>query len=446
MDSGPHRVIVVGGGFGGIRAARTIARASNVDVTLVDRVNHHLFQPLLYQVATAALSAGEVAPALRSMFRDRANVRVVLAEVTDIDVARRIVHATSGEHLELPYDTLVVAAGATHSYFGRDEWAEFAGGMKTLDDAFRLRSRILGAYELAETMEDPTLRDALLTFTVVGAGATGVELAGQLATLARRTFRGEYRTIDPRRARVVLVEAGPTVLAPYEEKLRLRAVRDLEGLGVEVLVGHRVVHIDEHGVDVEAAGERTNIASKTVIWAAGVKASPLASLLARATGAPLDRAGRIGVEPDLSLVGHPEIFGVGDMISLPNVPGVAPAAIQMGKYVGLVVRARLEGKAAPPPFRYRDKGSMAITGPAHAIAKIGRVSVSGFLAFLLWAFVHLVYLIGWERRIETVLRWLTSLFTRHRAERLISVTSLVSEERARADLTARLDAALKRPA
>ncbi|HEX6903839.1 MAG TPA: NAD(P)/FAD-dependent oxidoreductase [Thermoanaerobaculia bacterium] len=431
-----HRVVIVGGGFGGVRAAKALSRIPGVEITLVDRTNHHLFQPLLYQVATGVLSPGQVAPALRSLFRRRRGVRVLLAEVRSFDLQNRIVHAISEHDLELPYDTLIVAAGATHSYFGHDEWSQFAPGMKTLDDANRLRTRILSAFELAEQAENDAERDAWLTFAIVGAGPTGVELAGQVAVLARRILRDEYRTIDTNRARILLLDAVPTVLGPFPEKLRKRAERDLRDMGVEPQLGAMVVNIDEDGLDVKEGDVTRRIHAKTVVWAAGVKASPLAAALAQGAGGDVDRAGRLMVDPDLTLPGHSEVFAIGDMIALKDVPGTAQPAIQEGKYVARVVAARLAGKPAPPPFEYNDLGTMAVIGRTRAVAEIFGWKVAGFLAFLIWGVIHLAYLIGWGNRFEAVVRWMWTILARNRRERLISIVSLVPEETARAEIEA----------
>jgi NADH dehydrogenase len=435
METVPrHRVVIVGGGFAGVRAAKALEHA-DADITLIDRTNHHLFQPLLYQVATGVLSAGQIAPALRSLFRRQPNVRVLLAEVEDIDLERRVVRARAIEALEVPYDTLIVAAGATHSYFGHDEWAAIAPGMKTLDDANRLRSRILGAFELAEQESDPVARRAWLTFAIVGAGPTGVELAGQIALLASRVLHGEYRHINPASAQVVLLDAVPTVLAPFPDKLRQRAKADLEKLGVDVELGTPVTEIDAAGVTLGEGEEASRLEARTVIWAAGVKASGLGQMLAQRSGAQVDRAGRLHVEPDLTLSGHPEVFAVGDMIALPDVPGTAQPAIQEGKYAAHVVRERMAGRKAPGPFKYRDLGMMAVIGRTHAVADIfGRIRLGGFPAFLIWGSVHLAYLVGWGNRYEAVTRWLWTILARNRRERLISLVSLVSDQTARREL------------
>jgi NADH dehydrogenase len=426
-----HRVLIVGGGFGGVNAAKALKRAP-VDITLVDRTNHHLFQPLLYQVATGILSSGEVAPALRSMFRGQQNVRVLLGNVIDLDLEARRAHAMvfGGEPLTLPYDTLVVAGGATHSYFGHPEWATYAPGMKTLDDAARLRSRILGAFEVAEHIEAPAEREAWMTFVIVGAGPTGVELAGQIALLSRRILRDEYRAINPPDARIILLDAAPAVLGSFAEKLQGRAERDLRKMGVEIRLGAAAVGIDPDGIDVKADEAVEHIPAKTIIWAAGVEASPLAGMLAESTGAELDRAGRVAVQPDCTLPGHPEVFAIGDMVALNGLPGVAQPAMQEGKYIAKVLRARLDGKPAPPPFKYFDKGSMAMIGRTNAVADAFGVKLGGLPAFMAWAFIHITYLVGWGNRFGAMLRWTWSLVARNRRERLISLVSLVSEERA----------------
>ncbi len=428
--SAHHRVVVVGGGFGGVRAARAAARAG-AQVTLVDRTNHHLFQPLLYQVATGVLSPGQIAPALRSMFRGTPGVDVVLAEAEDVDLDARVLHARGVEALRIPYDTLIVAAGATHSYFGHDEWAELAPGMKTLDDAARLRSRILGAFEMADQESDPQARRDWLTFAIVGGGPTGVELAGQIAILAHRVLEGEYRHFDPADTRVVLLDAEPSVLTGFAEPLRGRARRDLERLGVDVELDARVTAIDNRGVMV---GTDRRIEARTVIWAAGVAGAVIGRRLAQRAGIETDRAGRVHVGPDLSLRGHPEVFAIGDMIALEGVPGTAQPAIQEGKYVGRVVDARLRGSDPPPPFHYRDLGAMAVIGRTSAVADLfGRVRLGGFLAFLIWGAIHLTYLVGWGNRFEAVTRWMWTILARNRRERLISMQSLAGDEAVRED-------------
>jgi NADH:quinone reductase (non-electrogenic) len=425
----PHRVVIVGGGFGGVRVAQGLEH-EDVQVTLIDRTNHHLFQPLLYQVATGVLSPGQIAPALRSLFRGQENVRVVLGSAEEINLERRFVKVVALEATRVPYDTLILATGSTHSYFGHEEWSVLAPGMKTLDDAGRLRSRILGAFELAEQERDPRERARWMTFAIVGAGPTGVELAGQITTLAQRVLRGEYRTIDPAQARIVVLDAGPKALNGFAPRLQARAERDLRDLGVEVDLSAPVVDVDPGGVTVkDQEGRSRRIDARTVIWAAGVRASALAAQVGRACGAPVDRAGRVGVGPDLSLPGHPEVFAIGDMIAIPGVPGVAQPAIQEGKYVASVIRARLAGGSAPRPFKYRNLGMMATIGRTRAVADLfGKARIGGFPAFVIWAFIHLVYLVGWGNRFGAVTRWLWTFLARNRRERLISLVSLATEE------------------
>jgi NADH dehydrogenase len=420
-----HRVVIIGGGFGGLRAAKALA-GGPAQVTLIDQTNHHLFQPLLYQVATGVLSPGQIAPALRSLFRHEDNVEVVLGMVHDLDLEQRTVKLLAEDEVEIPYDSLVVAAGATHSYFGHEEWIGVAPGMKTLDDAIRLRSRILSAFEFAEQAQTSEERDAWLTFAIVGAGPTGVELAGQIAVVAHKVLRGEYRHIDPATTRVILLDAAPSVPGDFAPTLGKRAARDLARLGVDVALDSPVVGVDHEGVTVGADGESRNIRAKTVLWAAGVKASPLAELLARLSGAQLDRAGRLRIESTLTLPGHPEVFAIGDMVSLPGVPGMAQPAIQQGKYVARVISNRLAGEADSKPFKYRNLGMLAVTGRVDAVADLfGRIRLGGPPAFLIWAVIHLAYLVGWGNRFGAVTRWLWTVLARNRRERLISMTSLV---------------------
>jgi len=424
-NSARHRVVIVGGGFGGLKAARALRRAP-VEVTLLDRTNHHLFQPLLYQVATGVLSPGQIAPALRSMFRHQPNVRTLLAEVTGIDLERRVVTAAAAEEIELQYDTLIVAAGARHSYFGHPEWAAIAPGIKSLEDAAHVRSRVLGAFELAEQASTDAEREAWLTFVVVGAGPTGVELAGQLAILSRRVLKGEFRRIDATRARIILIDGTSSVLPVFSEPLRERARQDLIALGVDVELEAMAVSIDERGIEIDQHGRR-RIEARTVLWAAGVQASPLTELLAAGSGAETDRSGRLLVLPDLTLPGHPEVFAIGDMVSVEGVPGVAPAAIQEGHYVGKVVVARLAGRSSRP-FHYLDKGTVATIGRTRAVAEVSILKLAGFPAFLVWAAVHLAYLVGWGNRFEAVARWMWTLVARNRRERLISTQSLADDQ------------------
>jgi NADH dehydrogenase len=422
-----HRVVIIGGGFAGLRAAKALLSAP-VEITLIDRTNHHLFQPLLYQVATGVLSPGQIAPALRSLFRRHRNVHVTLGDVTRIDLERRLVAIASG--LEVPYDTLIVAAGASHSYFGHDEWATFAPGMKTLDDARRLRSRILLAFEMADQEPDPGRRAAWLTFAIVGAGPTGVELAGQIALLAHRVLRHEYRRAETRHTRVVLLDGTSRVLGAFAPQLSERARDALEDLGVSVTLDSQVVDIDEDGVTVSTgAGHTQRIDARTVVWAAGVQASPLGAQLAAQSDAQLDRAGRVEVEGDLTLSGRPDVFALGDMITIPGVPGTAQPAIQEGKYVARVIRSRLQGEPSPPSFAYRNLGSMAMIGRNQAVAELfAKTGLWGMPAFVAWGAIHLAYLVGWGTRVETVARWGWTLLARNRRERLISVLSLTGSE------------------
>jgi NADH dehydrogenase len=431
--SGRERIVVVGGGFGGLKAAHKLAR-EDVSITLVDRVNHHLFQPLLYQVSTGILAGSQIAPALRDVFAGVENVRVILAEVREIDVAQRTVTAASAHDLVLPYDTLVLAAGARDSYFGHDEWERDAPGMKSLDDAYRIRTRILNAFEQAETTEAGEERRAYLTFVIVGAGPTGVELAGQLAYLSRNTLKGHYRAIRSEDARIVLLDAEASVLPSFPERLRAKTRAELGHLGVEVLVGTRATAIDAAGIEIVGPDGPGRIASHTVLWAAGVRGSALAGQLARAGGGELDKLGRLHVEPDLTLPGHPEVFAIGDMVALDGVPGVAQAALQEGAYVAEVVSRRLRGRPAPGPFRYRDKGNLAVVGRSWAVADIRGLQLTGFLAWLIWAGVHIAFLVDWQKRLEVLRRWSWEFLTQHRHERLISAVSLLPDELARSEI------------
>jgi NADH dehydrogenase len=431
MTRGRHQVIVVGGGFGGVRVTKALARA-DVDVTIVDRTNHHLFQPLLYQVATGILPDGLIAPALRSVTRKQANARVVLAEVRSVDLDGRIVHALApdGRRLTLPYDTLVVAAGCTDAYFGHDDWPAWAPGLKTLEDARHLRSRILGAFEMAELAGDPAERAAYLTFAVIGGGPTGVEMAGQVAELAHEALPREYKSVATTEAKILLIEAGPEVLASFAPRLQRYTRRRLERMGVDVLLNTAARAMDRSSVTVKGPGGDQRIAARTKIWAAGVRASPLATLLAEATGASTDRAGRVAVRPDCSLPGHPEVFAIGDMVRLNDLPGVAQPAIQEGTYVGRLIRARLAGQAEGKPFAYRDKGSMATIGHLSAVTDSYGMKFTGVTGYTMWGIVHVLYLVGWGNRVGAVFNWARALtFTKNRAHRTITV------EHARYELT-----------
>ncbi|HSE03907.1 MAG TPA: NAD(P)/FAD-dependent oxidoreductase [Methylomirabilota bacterium] len=410
-DRRPH-VIIVGGGFGGLYAARALA-GGPARVTLLDRRNHHLFQPLLYQVATAALNPSDIATPLRSILRAAANVTVLLAEVLSVDLPGRRVILDGGE---LAYDALVLAAGAGNSYFGHDEWEPLAPSLKTLEDALEIRRRVLLAYEDAERERDGAEQRALLTSVVIGGGPTGVELAGALAEIARESIARDFRLIDPTKARVVLVEAGPRILASFPEPLAARATAALARIGVEVRTGAPVTRVTPDAVWL--GGEQ--IRARTVLWAAGVAASPLA----RSLGVPLDRAGRAIVEPDLSLPGHPLVFAIGDMAACRGpdghpLPGLAPVAIQQGRAVARIILRRLAGEPADP-FRYRDKGSMATIGRAAAVAVIGRLQLSGLLAWLAWLFVHIMSLIGFRNRFLVLFQWAWAYLSWQRGARLIT--------------------------
>jgi NADH dehydrogenase len=435
MSERRHQVVVVGGGFGGIRVARALAR-SDAGITIVDRTNHHLFQPLLYQVAAGILPDGVIAPALRGVVRKQANADVVLAEVQDLDLAGRVVRAVApdGRELTLPYDTLVVAAGCTDAYFGHDEWSVFAPGLKTLRDASRLRSHILGAFEMAELAADPAERAAYLTFAVIGAGPTGVEMVGQVAELAHESLPREFRSVTTTEAKILLIEAGPEVLAAFAPKLQRYTRRRLQKMGVDVLLNTAARAMDDDSVTVKGPDGEQRIPARTKIWAAGVQASPLAAMLAAATGAGTDRAGRVAVRPDCSLPGHPEVFAIGDMVRLNDLPGVAQPAIQEGTYVGRLIRDRLAGRNGTAPFAYRDKGSMATIGHLSAVADAFGMKFTGVIGYTMWGFVHVMYLIGWANRVGAVFNWARALtFTKNRAHRTITF------ERARYELTHHAD-------
>jgi NADH:ubiquinone reductase (H+-translocating) len=430
---GRHRVVVVGGGFGGLQAVQHLAVAP-VEITLVDRRNFHLFQPLTYQVATGALSPGEIAYPLRSIFKRRGNVHVLLADVGGFDLEARELHLSSVDGVpvsqRLGYDTLIVAGGSSYAYFGHEEWREHAVEVKSLESAIAARSRLLGAFEAAEAEPDREAVGAWLTFVVVGAGPTGVEMAGQIAELARDTLRHDFRAIDPGGARIVLVEALDRVLTGFPAGLSAKAERSLERLGVTVLTSRTVTTIDGDGVTIsEPGGETERIATRTVIWAAGVTASSLAGTLAELSGAEKDRVGRVAVEPDLTLPGHPEVFAIGDMVSMPGtaLPGVAPVAMQQGRYAASVVRARLEGRPTNP-FRYRDKGNLATIGRAAAVADIKGLQLSGFLAWMTWLLVHLFYLVGFQNRVLVLIRWSISFVTHGRGARLITARVAESDD------------------
>jgi NADH:ubiquinone reductase (H+-translocating) len=424
-----RRVVVVGGGFGGIQAVRGLRRVP-VSVTLVDRQNFHLFQPLAYQVATGSLSPAEIASPLRAVFKRQENVRVLLAEVTGFDLDRREVtldHLANGRRrTTLGYDTLVVAGGSHYSYFGRDDWRPHAPELKSLEGALEIRSRILRAFEAAELETDEARRRSWLTFVVVGAGPTGVEMAGQIAELARDTLRRDFRSVDTRAARVLLVEALDRVLTSFPESLSRKTEHALRQLGVTTLLGHTVVDIAHASVAIRGPdGEGERIDAHTVVWAAGVTASELAALLAREAGLEVDRAGRVTVGPDLTLPGHPEVLALGDMVrvqardgTLATLPAVAPVAMQQGRYAARAIAKRAEGET-PGPFRYVDKGNLATIGRSKAVADVKGVHLAGFPAWVVWLFVHLFYLIGFQNRLLVFLRWTISFLTHGRGARLI---------------------------
>jgi NADH:ubiquinone reductase (H+-translocating) len=428
----PHRVVVIGGGFGGLQAAQHLATAP-VELTLVDRRNFHLFQPLTYQVATGALSPGEVAYPLRAIFRRHPGVRVLMDEVTGFDLDGRRVRLAEGS---LPYDTLIVAGGSHYSYFGHDDWRRHAPEIKSLESAIATRARILSAFETAETEPDPDTRRALLTFVVVGAGPTGVEMAGQIAELARGTLRGEFRSFDPGQSRVLLIEIFDRVLTSFPPSLSRRAARSLESIGVTVLLHRTVVDIDAEAVTVATPGGATErIPARNAIWAAGVEASSLAAQLGELSGAEVDRAGRVTVEPDLTLPGHPEVLALGDMVrvrsrdgGLQELLGVAPVAMQQGRYAAKLIRARLSGHAIGP-FHYLDKGNLATIGRARAVADLHAIRLSGLPAWAAWLIVHLFYLIGFQNRLIVLIRWCISYITRGRGARLITNTTATEDDR-----------------
>jgi NADH dehydrogenase len=424
----PH-VVVVGGGFGGIEAVKRLARAP-VDVTLVDRRNFHLFQPLTYQVATGALSPAEVAYPLRALFQRAENVRVMMAEVTGFDLEAREVRLDSVAGARTPerlsYDALIVAAGSTYSYFGHNEWSRVAPEVKSLESALETRSRLLNAFEKAEVEPNPQARRAELTFVVVGAGPTGVEMAGQIGELARHTLRRGFRAIDPCQARIVLVESGDRVLSTFPRALSAKAQRALAQLGVTTMLRTAVVGLDPEGVTLQRDGESEYLPARTVIWAAGVRASALAGELARAADTEPDRTGRVTVESDLTLQGHPEVIALGDMVrvrdrdgEVQQLPGVAPVAIQQGRYAGQLVADRVSGRNTPP-FHYRDKGNLATIGRARAVADLNFVRVNGPLAWLLWLGVHIFYLIGFQNRLLVITQWAFGFVTGGRRAQLIT--------------------------
>jgi NADH:ubiquinone reductase (H+-translocating) len=435
--SSRHQVAIIGSGFGGLWATEELAKAP-VDVIMISGTSHHLFQPLLYQVATGVLSEGEVAPATREVLKKQQNATVLLGRVTDIDINAKTVTSVSPLGTTVtPYDSLIVAAGAGQSYFGNDQFSEWAPGMKSIDDALELRGRIFGCFELAELADDPAEREEWLTFVVVGAGPTGVEMAGQISELAHRTLPREFRRIDTRKAKVILLDAAPAVLPMFGDKLSNAARKQLESMGVDVELNAKVVGVDNTGVDiVDADGQERRIRSRCKVWAAGVSASPLGKQLAEQSGAEIDRAGRVKVNPDLTLPGHPEVFVVGDMMALNNLPGVAQVAMQGGTYAAREIVRRLRGEPPGEPFKYFDKGSMATISRFHAVASIGdRIHMSGFFAWLMWLGVHVMYLVGFKNRLTTMLHWAVSFIFRGRSQRTTTRQQIVART-----LMARLEA------
>ena len=424
------RVVIIGSGFGGLTAAKALKRA-DVDVTLVAKTTSHLFQPLLYQLATGILSAGDIAPTTRLILKRNKNCQVLLGEVADIDLeARTVTSKLMTMETVLPFDYLIMAAGAEQNYFGNDQFATFAPGMKTIDDALEVRGRILGAFEAAEVTTDPAERNRRLTFVVVGGGPTGVELAGQIVELAQRTLPGAFRTIDPAECRVMLFDGSPYVLSPMGENLGMKAQRRLEKMGVEVYPNSVVTDVDYMGIVVKdkETGEERRVDSACKVWSAGVAASPLGTMVAdQCEGTEVDRCGRVVVEPDLTVKGHPNVFVVGDMMAVPDVPGVAQGAIQGAKYATKIIKNDLKGRDNPAfrePFKYWDKGSMATISRHHAVAKVGKLEFGGYIAWLAWLFLHLLYLVGFKNRIATLFSWINT-FTSHSRGQLTTTSQMV---------------------
>jgi NADH dehydrogenase len=421
----PHQVVIVGGGFGGLYAAKALAKA-NVNVTLIDKRNFHLFQPLLYQVATGALSPADISSPLRSVLSKSKNTTVLLGEVNDIDTTEQQV-MVSGE--AVPYDTLIVATGAKHSYFGKDNWEEFAPGLKTVEDAIEMRRRIFMAFEAAEKETDPAKRRALLTFVIVGGGPTGVELAGAIAELATQTLKEDFRNIDTSETKVLLLEGLDRVLPPFAPELSQEAQASLEALGVDVQTKTLVTNIENDIVTIKQGDEVKTIASKTVLWAAGVKASAMGKVLMDKTGAECDRARRVIVEPDLSIKGHPNIFVVGDLAHFAHqngkpLPGVAPVAMQEGEYVAKLIQKRIKGETLPQ-FNYVDRGSLAMIGQHAAVVDLGFIKLKGFLAWFFWLFIHIYFLIEFDNKLVVMIQWVWNYFTRNRGARLITGKDMV---------------------
>src|SRR5271169_889247 len=420
--SSPWRVVIVGGGFGGLRAAQNL-KSDLVDVTLVDRRNYHLFQPLLYQVATGSLSAGEVASPLRGVLSRQKSTRVWLGTVVDIDPDSKRVFLADGAIV--PYDSLIVAAGSQTSYFGRNEWQEWAPGMKSVEEATAIRHKILYAFEVAERLSDPVQRRSWLTFVIVGAGPTGVELSGAIAEIASQTLRNDFRSIHPEEAQIILLDGAPRVLMPFPEDLAEKASRSLAKLGVEIRCGAMVKHVDKEGLTIDTGGRTDSIAAKTVVWAGGITASPLGKTLASHTKADADRGGRIKVEPDLTIPGYPDIYVIGDLASAMDekgrpLPGLAQVAMQGGAYAAKAILRKVKGQRELPPFHYFDKGTLAVIGRAAAVADVFGLHISGFLAWLVWAFIHVTYLVSFQSRILVFIQWAMQDLTFSRGARLIT--------------------------
>ena len=419
------KVIVVGGGFGGLRAAQAL-KSDSVDVTLIDRRNHHLFQPLLYQVATGSLSPGEIASPLRSVLSHQKNTRVLLGTVTDIDpVSKRVLLADGAS---LPYDSLIVAAGSQSSYYGHEEWREWAPSLKSIEEATSVRHKILYAFEVAERIPDPDQRRAWLTFVIVGAGPTGVELAGAIGEIARQTLKNDFRSIHPEEAQIILMDGAPRVLMPFTEDLARKAERSLAKLGVRIKCGAMVKNIDRDGLDIEVNKRTERIAAKTVIWAGGVTASPLGKLLAGRTNAETDKGGRVKVKPDLTIPNCPDIYVVGDLAAASDakgnpLPGLAQVAMQGGTYAAKSILRKVGGQTPLPAFKYFDKGSMAVIGRASAVANVFGVHLSGLVAWLMWAFIHLMYLVQYQSRVLVFVQWAIQDLTFNRGARLITGTA-----------------------
>lgn len=426
MNKKRHQVVVIGSGFGGLFSTKALKHA-NVDITLIARTTNHLFQPLLYQVATGILSEGEIAPPTREVLRRQKNAQVLLGLVEDVDLVNKVVKWRFHEQYhETPYDSLVVATGAGQSYFGHDEFATFAPGMKTIDDALELRARIIKAFEVAEFTTDPAERRRLMTFVVVGAGPTGVEMAGQIRELADTTIRQDFRAIDTSEARVVLVDGADQVLPPFGPELGAATKKKLEKLGVEVQLSSIVTELDERGVGIKRAdGEVERIECFCKVWAAGVKGDPLGQVLAEQSGAELDRAGRVVVNKDLTLPDHPDVYVVGDLMSFPGVPGVAQGAIQSARHAAKDIRARVEGSQPPGEFKYFDKGSMATIARFSAVVKMGNIKLTGFVAWVAWLFLHLFYIAGFKQRVTTLLSWFISFVSNGRSQRVVTNQQMV---------------------